>query len=45
MLTAKYITPSSSFEDYCCITEELVVEENRLSAETEKFSDEEINAA
>ena len=44
-LVAKYITPSSSFRDYCCVTEELVDEEQRLSEEAEKFSDHEVNSS
>ncbi|WP_439372893.1 hypothetical protein [Bradyrhizobium sp. DASA03120] len=44
-LTAKYITSSSSFRDYCGVTEGLVDEERRLSKETEKFSDHEVNSS
>lgn len=44
-LTAKYITPASSFADYCAITDELTEEEHRLAEEAEKFPDDEVNAS
>ncbi|MGY8661744.1 hypothetical protein Q3C01_05165 [Bradyrhizobium sp. UFLA05-109] len=44
-LIAKYIKPTSTFEDYCSVTDELAKEERRLGSEAEKFSEEEVNAA
>ena len=44
-LISKHITSSSAFEDYCCITDALAAEEERLGLEAEKFSEEEVNAA
>ncbi|WFU52267.1 hypothetical protein QA639_21400 [Bradyrhizobium pachyrhizi] len=43
-LIAKYITPSSSFEDYVLITEQLEEVKDRLDWETEKFSEDEVNS-
>lgn len=43
-LIEKYITSSSTFEDYVIATEELEEAKNRLDDESDKFSDEEVDA-
>jgi hypothetical protein len=43
-LIEKYISPSSTFEDYVLITGEMEEAKHRLEMEAETFSDEEVNA-
>lgn len=43
-LIDKYISPSSTFEDYVLVTGELEEAKHRVDMDAEKFSDEEVNA-
>jgi PAS domain S-box-containing protein len=43
-LIAKYITSSSTLADYCCVTDELYEERQRLDLEADKLPDDEIEA-
>lgn len=43
-LIESHIGPSSTFEDYALVTGELEEAKDRLDLESEKFSDEEVDA-